>query len=40
MQILGRLHGLGANLAALFIGICTAGIIATGYFFNFLQPFL
>lgn len=28
------------KLLALFIGICTVGIIAVGYFFNFLQPFI
>lgn len=28
------------KLLALFIGICTAGIIIVGYFFNFLQPFI
>ena len=27
------------KLLALFIGICAAGIILVGYFFNFLQPF-
>jgi len=28
------------KLLALFIGICTVGIILVGYFFNFLQPFI
>lgn len=28
------------KLLALFIGICTVGIIVVGYFFNFLQPFI
>lgn len=28
------------KLLALFIGICTVGIIIVGYFFNFLQPFI
>ncbi|ODR28329.1 permease [Eisenbergiella tayi] len=28
------------KLLALFIGICAAGIILVGYFFNFLQPFI
>lgn len=28
------------KLLALFIGICTMGIIIVGYFFNFLQPFI
>lgn len=28
------------KLLALFIGICSIGIILVGYFFNFLQPFL
>lgn len=28
------------KLLALFIGICTAGIILVGYFFNVLQPFI
>lgn len=30
---------LGA-IIALFIGICSIGIILVGYFFNFLQPFI
>lgn len=29
-----------AKLLALFIGICSIGIILVGYFFNFLQPFI
>ena len=28
------------RLLALFIGICTAGIIIVGYFFNTIQPFI
>jgi len=28
------------KLLALFIGICTVGIIVVGYFFNFIQPFI
>jgi hypothetical protein len=28
------------KLLALFIGICTIGIILVGYLFNFLQPFI
>lgn len=28
------------KLLALFIGICTVGIIIVGYFFNAIQPFI
>ncbi len=28
------------KLLALFIGICTVGIVIVGYFFNFMQPYL
>lgn len=28
------------KLLALFIGICTTGIVIVGYFFNFLQPYI
>jgi uncharacterized membrane protein YraQ (UPF0718 family) len=28
------------KLLALFMGICTVGIIAVGYFFNLIQPFI